>query len=117
MTTSTQKTSPLLSVRDMTVEFGAGGSAVRAVDTLSFDLHENKTLAIVGESGSGKSISSLALLGLLKHIGGKVTSGRIDFQSALLGETIDLAQAPEPVLRQIRGNEIAMIFSRADDLT
>ncbi|MBU2867353.1 ABC transporter ATP-binding protein [Pacificibacter marinus] len=110
MTTSSDQASPILSVRDMIVEFGVSDAAVRAVDSLSFDLHANKTLAIVGESGSGKSISSLALLGLLKHIGGKITSGSIAFQSSLLGKTIDLVQAPEPVLRKIRGNEIAMIF-------
>ena len=102
--------SALLSVQDLTVEFGAGDFAVRAVDGLSFDLQANKTLAIVGESGSGKSISSLALLGLLKNIGGQVTTGSLAFQSALLGETVDLAKASEQVLRQIRGNEIAMIF-------
>lgn len=102
--------SPILSVQDMTIEFGSGDYAVRAVDGLSFDLQANKTLAIVGESGSGKSISSLALLGLLKNIGGNVTTGSIAFQSALLGETVDLAQASEQVLRKIRGNEIAMIF-------
>lgn len=110
MTTSIDQASPILSVRDMVVEFGVNDAAVRAVDSLSFDLHANKTLAIVGESGSGKSISSLALLGLLKHIGGKITSGSIAFKSSLLGETVDLVQAPEPVLRKIRGNEIAMIF-------
>ncbi len=102
--------SPILSVQDMTIEFGVGDFAVRAVDGLSFDLQANKTLAIVGESGSGKSISSLALLGLLKNIGGRVTTGRMAFQSALLGDTVDLAQASEQELRQIRGNEIAMIF-------
>ncbi|MEP3441715.1 MAG: ABC transporter ATP-binding protein [Sulfitobacter sp.] len=102
--------SPILSVQDMTIEFGTGDYAVRAVDGLSFDLQANKTLAIVGESGSGKSISSLALLGLLKNIGGNVTTGSIAFQSALLGETVDLVQASEQVLRKIRGNEIAMIF-------
>lgn len=110
MTLDSNLSSPLLSVQDMTVEFGAGDFTVRAVDGLSFDLNANKTLAIVGESGSGKSISSLALLGLLKNIGGKVTTGRLEFQSALLGETVDLAQASEQVMRKIRGNEIAMIF-------
>jgi glutathione transport system ATP-binding protein len=110
MTPKVEPTSPLLSVRDLTVEFGFGDFAVRAVDNLSFDLEENETLAIVGESGSGKSISSLAVLGLLKYLGGNITSGSLAFKSALLNETIDLAQAPETVLRKIRGNEIAMIF-------
>ncbi len=102
--------SPLLSVKDLTVKFGEGPREVCAVDGISFDLHEKKTLAIVGESGSGKSISSLAMLGLLKFIGGRVSSGQLEFQSSVLGETVDLAQAPEQVLRKIRGNEISMIF-------
>ncbi|QUS35662.1 ABC transporter ATP-binding protein [Falsirhodobacter algicola] len=102
--------SPILSVRDLTIEFGQGASALRAVDGLSFDLAPNRTLAIVGESGSGKSISSLAVLGLLKHLGGRIASGSIAFQSAQLGRTIDLVQAPQPLLRKIRGKEIAMIF-------
>ncbi len=110
MPTPTQESQPLLSVKDLTVEFGYGDFAVRAVDGLSFDLHNKKTMAIVGESGSGKSISSLAVLGLLKHIGGKITSGSLNFQSALLGTSVDLAAASEATLRKIRGNEIAMIF-------
>ncbi len=103
-------TKPLLSVKDLTVEFGSGEFAVRAVDRISYDLHPNKTLAIVGESGSGKSISSLAVLGLLKHLGGRVTSGSLTFQSAVLNQQVDLAQISETELRKIRGNEIAMIF-------
>ncbi len=110
MPTPKTEVHPLLSVKDLSVEFGFGDFAVRAVDGLSFDLHEKKTLAIVGESGSGKSISSLAVLGLLKHIGGNITSGALNFQSALLGQTVDLATAAEGTLRKIRGNEIAMIF-------
>ncbi|UZD89767.1 ABC transporter ATP-binding protein [Cognatishimia activa] len=110
MSDSTPNTSPLLSVRDLTVEFGYGDFAVRAVDGVSFDLEHNKTLAIVGESGSGKSISSLAILGLLRHIGGRVPKGELLFQSEILGRRVDLAQLSERELRKIRGNEIAMIF-------
>lgn len=102
--------SALLSVSDLTIEFGFGDFAVRAVDGVSFDLHRNKTLAIVGESGSGKSISSLAVLGLLKFLGGRVQSGQMMFDSQILGRRVDLATLSEPELRKIRGNEIAMIF-------
>ena len=101
---------PLLSVRNLSVEFGRGDYKFRAVDNLSFDLARNKTLAIVGESGSGKSISSLALLGLVKHIGGHIASGEIRLDSTVLGREVDLTKLDEPSLRSIRGDEIAMIF-------
>ena len=58
--------SPLLSVRDLSVTFPQrGGSGVRAVRGISYDVHEGEFLGIVGESGSGKSVSSLAVMGLL----------------------------------------------------
>ncbi len=101
---------PLLSVSNLSVEFGKGDSALKVVNDLSFDLKGNQTLAIVGESGSGKSISSLAILGLTKHIGGKIASGEILFHSSTLNRQVDLAQLDEPLLRGIRGSEIAMIF-------
>ncbi len=101
---------PVLKVRDLSVEFQTEGQANRVVRDLSFDLHQNRTLAIVGESGSGKSVSSLALLGLTRHLGGKTSSGALEFQSDILGGPVDLARLDEPELRAIRGNEIAMIF-------
>ncbi len=110
MSISTLKDSDLLSVRDLTIEFGYGDFTVRAVDNVSFDLKRNKTLAIVGESGSGKSISSLAILGLLKHLRGRITKGSMLFDSEILGRQVDLTQLSERELRRIRGNEIAMIF-------
>ncbi|MES0884506.1 ABC transporter ATP-binding protein [Roseibium sp. SCP14] len=108
--TNSSTSRALLSVRDLSVEFGHGDYTVRAVDGLSFDLQANRTLAIVGESGSGKSISSLALLGLVRHIGGRITSGSITLQSNILGGPVDLAALDERDLRVIRGDEIAMIF-------
>ncbi len=74
------------------------------VEDLSFTLRRGETLAIAGESGSGKSITSLAIMGLLPPPAVRVTGGRI-----LLGAE-DLTVLPEPDLRAIRGDRIAMIF-------
>ncbi|MBU2959202.1 ABC transporter ATP-binding protein [Paracoccus sp. 1_MG-2023] len=110
MQQASSSNAPLLSVRDLSVDFGHGPSAARVVDGVSFDLHHDRTLAIVGESGSGKSITSLAILGLLKHLGGRVAGGEIRFHSDVLGRDVDLGQLSERDLRKVRGNEIAMIF-------
>lgn len=97
---------PLLSVRGLTVCFGKGPDVVRELD---FDLRPGGTLAIVGESGSGKSVTSLAVMGLVPHAGGRIVSGRIDYRLRS-GEVVDLAALSEPRMRRLRGSEIAMIF-------
>ncbi len=100
---------PLLSVRDLTIDFSSHRGDVRAVDGVSFELNRGETLAIVGESGSGKSVTSLALLGLIPMPPGRIASGQAIFQSSTLGET-DLLKLSETDLRQVRGNDIGMIF-------
>ena len=94
---------PLLSVRDLAVQFKTRKSTVRAVNGVSFDLDAGETLGIVGESGCGKSVTSLAMLGILPKAG-RVTHGEVLF------EDVDLLKVPDSQLRQVRGNEIAMIF-------
>ena len=100
---------PLLSVRDLTIDFSSHRGDVRAVDGVSFELNRGETLAIVGESGSGKSVTSLALLGLIPMPPGRIASGEALFQSEKLGQT-DLLKLAEADLRQVRGNDIGMIF-------
>ncbi|WP_112662605.1 ABC transporter ATP-binding protein [Microvirga flavescens] len=95
----------LLSVRSLSVEFGS----FRAVNEVSFDVQPGKTLAIVGESGSGKSVTSLAIMRLTDYTGGRIAGGEILFRPSS-GEPLDLVKASDDRLRQIRGNEIAMIF-------
>ena len=90
-------TSPLLSVEQLTVRFGAN----TVVDDVSFAIAAGEKFALVGESGSGKSITALSVLGL---VDGASTSGRILF------EGIDLRAQGEPQMRSIRGGKIAMIF-------
>ena len=100
---------PLLTVSNLTIDFSSHRGDVRAVDNVSFELHRGETLAIVGESGSGKSVTSLALLGLIAIPPGRVASGQAIFQSEKLGEA-DLLKLSEADLRQVRGNDIGMIF-------
>lgn len=95
---------PLLQVDRLAIAFG--GKPV--VEDLSFAIPFAKTLAIVGESGSGKSVTSSAIMGLLPFMGGRQISGEMLFQRE--DGVIDLSTAPEKTLRDIRGNEIAMIF-------
>ena len=95
---------PLLSVRDLNVEFTVGESTVHAVNGLSLDLRKGETLAIVGESGSGKSVSMLSVLGLIPQPPGKITNGHVFYDDK------DLLSLPSGELRKIRGKEISMIF-------
>ncbi|HUG83916.1 MAG TPA: ABC transporter ATP-binding protein, partial [Euzebya sp.] len=95
---------PLLSVRDLQVEFRTRNTTVHAVNGISYDLHPGDTLGIVGESGCGKSVSSLAVLGILPKPAGRVAGGSVLFEGR------DLLGMPPKQLRDIRGNQIAMVF-------
>ena len=94
---------PLLDVQQLTVAFERPGSALKAVDDLSFSIQPGKTLGLVGESGSGKSVTALAILRLLQPPG-KVTAGRVLFEGR------DLLQLPESEMRSVRGGRISLIF-------
>ncbi|MDR2332810.1 MAG: dipeptide ABC transporter ATP-binding protein [Burkholderiaceae bacterium] len=99
----------VLAVNDMTIRFATSERTVEAVRNLSFHVDRGETLAIVGESGSGKSVTSLALMRLVEHGGGKITHG-----SALLrrrsGQVLDVASASQAQMRDVRGADVAMIF-------
>ncbi|MGH7102209.1 MAG: ABC transporter ATP-binding protein [Acetobacteraceae bacterium] len=101
--------SDLLNVSDLTVRFQTDAGTAVAVAGLSFRIAEGETLALVGESGSGKSVSALSLIGLVPRPAGRVAAGRALFRRRAGGE-VDLLALPSSRLREIRGNEIAMIF-------
>jgi peptide/nickel transport system ATP-binding protein len=94
---------PLLDVRDLRTHFHTDDGVVHAVDGVTFSVEQGKTLGIVGESGSGKSVTCLTIMGL-NNRRTTVTSG----EALWKGE--DLVQMSPRRLRDIRGNEIAMIF-------
>jgi microcin C transport system ATP-binding protein len=97
-------TTPLLSVRDLSVAFTQGGRETLAVDRISFDIGKGETVALVGESGSGKSVSALSVLRLLPYPPASHPSGSILFEGQ------DLLARDEVELRKVRGNRITMIF-------
>lgn len=97
-------TTPLLRVVDLQTHFFSDEGVARAVDGVSFALEPGKTLGVVGESGCGKSVTSLSIMRLVPNPPGRIVGGQI-----LFGDE-DLVQASEARMRQIRGNQIAMVF-------
>ena len=96
---------PLLSVRDLRVQFRTSRGAVKAVDGVSFDLCAREVLGIVGESGSGKTATALALLGLLPP--GATVRGEVVFGGR------DLLRLRRSQLRALRGRSLALVFQDA----
>jgi microcin C transport system ATP-binding protein len=94
----------LIAVKDLSVDFRAGGKVTHAVKHISFDVKGAETVALVGESGSGKTVTALSILRLLPYPAASHPSGVINFK----GE--DLMALPPDALRHIRGNQISMIF-------
>ncbi|MBN1256731.1 MAG: ABC transporter ATP-binding protein [Planctomycetes bacterium] len=94
----------LLEVKNLSVQFGEGPRAARAVNNVSLSIDAGETVALVGESGCGKSVTGLSLMRLIETPPGRITSGEI----CLAGQ--DLLRIPLKDMRKIRGSEIAMIF-------
>src|SRR5580765_6183948 len=98
---------PILSIRDLTVEFGTEDGIVRAVTGVTYDLQPGEVLGIIGESGSGKSVSVMSMLGLIPQPPGRAVSGEAVFKGR------DLIKMGKKELRSIRGGDAAMIFQDA----
>jgi ABC-type glutathione transport system ATPase component len=100
---------PLLAVEGLRVEFKTEGATIVAVDGVSLSIDPGETVCLVGESGSGKSVTSLSLMRLVEFGGGRISGGRLDFTSRA-GDSVDLAKASQDFMRELRGNQIGMIF-------
>jgi peptide/nickel transport system ATP-binding protein len=94
----------LLDVRDLSVHFTTDDGIVKAVDGISYTVEKGSALGIVGESGSGKSVSSLTVMGLTRFSGNAIINGSITFDGK------DLLAADDEEMRELRGNDMAMIF-------
>jgi len=101
----------LLEIEDLRVEFRTMDGIVRAVDGVSFEVKRGETLGLVGESGCGKSVTAHSILRLLPKKISRIAAGRVLFRRRE-GDVVDLTTLhPEgDLIRDIRGNEIAMIF-------
>src|SRR5216684_8667136 len=92
----------LLEIQDLHTVFKTKAGMVKAVDGVSFEISPGETLGIVGESGSGKSVTALSVMRLQRP--GKILSGKVMFKGR------DLTKVSEGEMREIRGQDIAMIF-------
>ncbi len=103
------KLAPRLDVRGLSTSFATDAGRIQSVADVSFHIAPGETVALVGESGSGKSVTSLTLMGL--HA--KTSQARVEGEAWFVrrdGQRVNLLALPENDLRQLRGNEVAMIF-------
>ncbi|MFL5078624.1 MAG: ATP-binding cassette domain-containing protein, partial [Microvirga sp.] len=101
-------TEPVLSVRDLRVEFVTRRGVLKAIDGVSFDIAPGEVLGVVGESGAGKSVTGSAVIGLIDPPG-RIAGGEV----RLSGQRIDNLAHED--MRRLRGKRIGMIFQ--DPLT
>ena len=102
--TGEAKTDSLLEVKELSVSFATDEGEVQALDAVDFEVKHGQTLGLVGESGCGKSVTALSVMRLLPRPIGTITGGSIHFGGK------DLLKITPDEMRQVRGNEIGMIF-------
>jgi oligopeptide/dipeptide ABC transporter ATP-binding protein len=95
---------PLLTVRDLVVEFVSDGRPSHAVDGVNLDIWPSETVGLVGETGCGKSVTALSILGLIPSPPGRIRGGEILFEGQ------DLLRLESDQLRRLRGEGISMVF-------
>ncbi|PYZ97068.1 peptide ABC transporter ATP-binding protein [Alteribacter lacisalsi] len=103
---------PVLEINELQTHFFTDRGEVPAVDNVSFAIHSGEVLGVVGESGCGKSVTSLSVMGLIPKPPGKIVGGEILFRHGKDGaeKTENLVKVSKKRMRQIRGDQIAMIF-------
>jgi oligopeptide/dipeptide ABC transporter ATP-binding protein len=106
-TTEAPGAAPLLSVRNLSVEYSTADGTVHAVSDISFDVFPRETVGLVGESGCGKTATCLAILGLLRPPVGRVAGGEVLFRGD------DLTKMHGKTLRKLRGREISLILQES----
>ncbi|MGB3556101.1 MAG: ABC transporter ATP-binding protein [Jannaschia sp.] len=100
---------PVIAIEGLRVEFRSGDARVTAVEDVGFSIAPGETVCVVGESGSGKSVTSLSIMRLVEFGGGRIAGGTIAFARAN-GDILAIETASDETMRDIRGNEIGMIF-------
>jgi len=100
---------PILEISNLKTVFRVRGREIAAVNGIDLTVHPGETVALVGESGSGKSVTSLSVMRLLARRIGMIDNGSIRFRGKD-GVTRDLVTLDEEEMRQIRGNDIGMVF-------
>lgn len=94
----------LLDIKDLRVTYQSDEEVVEAVNDVSLTIHEGEILGLVGETGAGKTTLAKAIMGLIRKPSGHINGGEIHYQDK------DLITSDEKTIRQIRGNDISMIF-------
>lgn len=102
--------SPLLEIKNLKTYFHTEDGIGKAVDGVSFEIQKKKALGVVGESGCGKSVTAMSIMGLIPQPQGRIEGGEILFHSKQGIKDLSKLPIQSNEYRNIRGNEIAMIF-------
>ncbi|MAS34355.1 MAG: dipeptide/oligopeptide/nickel ABC transporter ATP-binding protein [Anaerolineaceae bacterium] len=104
--------SPILEIRNLKTHFFLEDHVLRALDGVNLTLARKSTLGLVGESGCGKSVMAMSVMRLIQSPPGKIVEGEINLHRKSTGEVIDIAKIDPlgPIMRDIRGGEIAIVF-------
>jgi len=100
---------PILEISGLRTVFRIGGTDIAAVQDMELTIAPGETVALVGESGSGKSVTSLSVMGLLPKKVGRIAEGTLKLRRKN-GNVVELSGLDDESLRQIRGNDIGMVF-------